>query len=126
MRRLMLAVLACLAWTLPAHAQTMGVSTTQTSGTVAVTNTFQVALAFNAARRGGFYQNTGTAFQFVFFAGNAATCAAATKPASIQLQPPTGTSQGGSVTFQVGPTGITDTVCITGTAADTFSLATAQ
>lgn len=126
MRRIVLALLFCLFAALPAGAQTIGVSTTQTGGTVAVTNTFQVALAFNTARRGGFYQNTGAAFQFVFFAKSAPTCALATLAASIQLQPPTSTTQGGSVTFQVGSTGITDTVCITGTGADTFALATAQ
>lgn len=96
------------------------VTTTQSSVTISVTNTFQVALGYSNQRHGGFIQNTGTAFQYIFFAGNAASCSSAAKTASIQLQPPSGTTQGGSITLQVGETSIQDTICVTGTANDTL------
>jgi len=92
----------------------------QTSGQIAVTNTFQVAVPYNHDRRGGLIQNNGANFMFVFFNGAATDCTGATTAKSFQLQPPTTTTQGGSLSFGANGIAFPDEVCITGTGADVF------
>jgi hypothetical protein len=87
------------------------------SGTIASTNTFQSVFSSAYNRHGCLIQNTGANFEYVFFG----PIASATKAKSVALQPPTSTSQGGSVGCGVGVGGtLSDQVSITGTAADTF------
>lgn len=104
--------------------QGIPVTTTTSTGTIAVTNTFQIAAAYNRSRRGGYIQNNGANFMFVYLGGTAADCTAAgaTKGKSIQLQPPSSTTQGGSISFGIGNTIVADLICVTGTNPDTFSL----
>lgn len=97
------------------------VTSTNVSGTIATTGTFQSVLAATSAaapRKGCLIQNNGTGFMFVF----AGPIASATEAKSYQLQPPTSTTQGGSFSCAT-LTGavLQDQISITGTGADTFT-----
>lgn len=81
------------------------------SGTIATTNTFQLVQGFTGNRRGCLVQNQSASnTMWVFFGA----CANATKAKSVVLQPLLG------VNCQTPTTILTDSICITGTAADTF------
>lgn len=99
------------------------VFTTEGSGTIAVTNTFQQVLALasmTAPRNGCLIQNTGSHVMYVFFG----PIANATTGKSFILQPPANsTSQGGSVSCNVAPNVLWDQVSITGTISETYTYA---
>lgn len=83
-------------------------TTTQTKVTIAVTNTYQQALALNAARQGCLLQNEGANTVYVFFGS-----APADTTTSFQLA----TKQG--ISCAVGGLGVaTDAIQVTGTAND--------
>lgn len=104
------------------------VNSVQTGGTIAVTNTFQLALAASGyipatsaalatgtPRRGCFLQNTGSTNIRVYFRATGA--AAATIGTSLLLLP------GQSMTCQTASGGVLqDAIWITGTATDTYTL----
>lgn len=89
---------------------------TNVSGTIAVTNTFQQVAALDTRRVSCTIQNNGAASMWVFFEKDpTATCATnATKAKSVVLT--TGQSVG------CNPPGVTltDLICITGTATQEF------
>jgi len=102
-----------------AHAQNLvvtqpyGVTTQNSSGTIAETNTFQSIWAASSntrGRAGCTVQNNGAATQYVFFG----PIADATTPTSIKL------IAGASVSCNQGGVVLKDQVSITGTADDTF------
>jgi hypothetical protein len=107
----LLAALAAWALLCVGAAAQLGVPTTVSNGTIAITNTFQQALAGNGTRKGCTIQNQGTHTMYVF----PGTTAAATTAASLLLQ-------SGQI-FMCQSTGssvITDPINITGTAGDAF------
>jgi hypothetical protein len=143
MRKLKLALTLALALlALPCWAQTPVIATPipgytgagAASSTITVTNTFQQVFAAtpvqiiqgptgsNAPRRAGVIQNTGSNNMWVWFGGNASSCAGATKATSIMLGPNASGigNPGQSVSFNNGDAVAADLVCITGTATDTF------
>lgn len=85
-------------------------STTNLSGTVAVTNTFQSVQSANAARCGGLIQNNGLNPMYVFFG----PLANAAKAKAVVLA--------AGVTMPLTAPGVCvmDEICITGTAGDAF------
>lgn len=86
-----------------------GKTSTQTKITIAVTNTFQTALAASTLRLGCFIQNNGTHTMYVFFGSSTP----ADLTTSIQL------SAGQAVICSTGTGGVaTDAILITGTAND--------
>lgn len=126
MRKILLALL--LMASLPAVAQQpirqSPLTTAPATATIAATGTFQIpaGLLFSNTRQGGFLQNNGTAgFMFVYFAGSATNCTNATTDKSVQLQPATTSSQGGSVVLSNGLQVLQDTICVTGTIGDKLS-----
>ena len=86
-----------------------GKSTTQAKVTIAVTNTFQVALAANTLRLGCAIQNTGANTAFVFF-GSATPADTTTSFRLAQNQSLNCAIGGGAVA--------TDQILVTGTAND--------
>lgn len=97
----------------PAFGQTFRIfSTTQTSGTISVTNTFQVALAAPTGKRNGcLIQNQGANKMFVFFGPSAS----ATLAKSFQLLAGQTISCGTQTDVVVQ-----DIVNITGTSGDAY------
>lgn len=97
MRRLMLAVLACLAWTLPAHAQTMG-------GTFAQSASAEASHIFKATP-GALFSIYAT--NLTSTAGFLAIVAATTVPADGAIVPldcvPLPASSSASINFLPGP-----------------------
>lgn len=86
-------------------------TTTAASGTIAVTNTFQAALASSASRRGCVLQNQGTHTMFVFFGA----IGSATTGTSLQVAP------GQTVSCSnAGGLVLTDAVNVTGTSGDAY------
>lgn len=111
MRQILLAIVAIFGFVASAQAQ-QPVFSTSTAGTIATTNTFQIALqppAAPAVRRGCSIQNLGTNNMFVNF--GSATPAATT---SIKLIP------GAIIRCDAGGIVLQDQINITGTSADTF------
>jgi len=110
----------------PVVTMPMAVTSTNASGTITVTNTFQQIWPATSGstgggagvRRGCIVVNTGTHVQYVFFGSGTATTAT-----SIPLNPASVAGQlGGYVTCgSVGGTVAQDQVQITGTAGDTFT-----
>lgn len=98
--------------TMPYTAQGQ-LSTTNSSGSVAVTNTFQSIFAASTVVTGRVactVQNTGTNAMYVFFG----PIASATTATSVKL------TAGQSVNCNVGGVTLRDQVSITGTATETF------
>jgi hypothetical protein len=94
----------------PVAAQ-LGVPTSVSNGTIAVTNTFQTALAGNGSRKGCTIQNQGTHVMYLY----PGVTTAASTAAAMQLL--------SGQTFYCQATGssvITDQISITGTAGDAF------
>lgn len=125
MRKFLIA-LGLLAFVSAAYAvatQPQPVVSTNVSGTVAVTNTFQSVVPANSLNKGCLVQNTGSNLMFVYFG----PIAGATKAKSFQLRAPGTGIQGGWVSCATG-TGavITDQVSVTGVATDTFTAAYQQ
>lgn len=88
-----------------------GLTSSNLSGTIAVSNTFQSIQASTAGRNGCLLQNNGTNPMWVFFGA----LGSATKGASFVL------AAGASLTCAVGGLGVvTDQISITGTAGDAF------
>lgn len=83
---------------------------TNSSSTIAVTNTFQTIFAANASRRNCLIQNNGSANMYVYFG----TLANATLTNSIILSP------GAAATCAHGGMTATNAVSITGTATQAF------
>lgn len=84
------------------------VKTTQTSVTIAVTNTFQTALAARASRAGCLIQNNGTNAMYAFFGSGSPTTAKSFKIAA-----------GGTINCSAAADLIiTDLIRITGTSGD--------
>lgn len=111
MLKRLLAVLLSLAS--PAWAQTLNVfpTTLTANSTIAVTNTFQVALAAPSGPRVGCaVQNQGTHVMYVFFGASAS----ATTAKSFQLQ------AGQIIYCEAPPIILQDIVNITGTAGDAY------
>lgn len=105
-----LASVVVLAWVLAAQAQKRS-ATRVTSGTIAVTNTFQSALNANGNRNGCTLQNQGSHTMFIY----AGQPTAATTSASLQIAPGQIFNCGANAT-----TVITDGIAVTGTAGDGF------
>jgi hypothetical protein len=83
------------------------------SGTIATTNTFQQIQGQNGGRNGCTVQNITTSDnQWVYFGA----CASATKASSVLLAP----GQSVSCSLPGSDIVLSDTVCITGTGADSF------
>lgn len=107
-----------------AQAQTISnATTTQSSSTIAVTNTFQSVIAAatgfgSGQRKGCLIQNQGSNVMYVFFGA----IAGATTGKSIQLQPPQSSPviQGGTVSCTIGNAVLQDQVSITGTSTEAF------
>jgi len=91
------------------------------TATIASTGTFQVAIAYNSGRLGGFIQNNGTNTMFVYFAGKATDCSAAAENTSAQLAPPGLSTAGDNVNFAYAMNRKVDEICITGTSGDSYS-----
>lgn len=88
-----------------------GATTTVTAGTIAVTNTFQAALAASTTRKGCLLQNKGSNVMYVYFG----VIGSATTPLGIEL------SNRSSITCGTyGNIVATDAVNVTGTAGDQF------
>lgn len=109
-----LVLLLCLLAS-PALAQGVGRSSTNLSGTIAVSNTFQSIQASNSTRQGCLIQNQSTTDQMWVFFGPIAN---ATKGKSFILDSTHG--------LQIGcPTGangvLSDQVSITGTSSDAYT-----
>lgn len=109
MRRLFLFLLAAALLSTSAFAYTVA------SSTIAVTNTFQTALAASTSRRWCILQNQGTHVMYAYFG----TLANATTAASLQVQ------AGQTITCELtttagGKTAITEDFNITGTSGDAF------
>lgn len=83
---------------------------TQAGSTIAVTNTFQTAIAANATRTGCLVQNQSSRTQYVYFG----TVAAASLAASWQVP------AGGSISCNAPGVVISTAVAITGTATDAY------
>lgn len=99
------------------------VTSTNVSGTIAVTNTFQSIIPANTNTKGCLVQNNGANTMWVYFG----TIGGATKPKAFQLRPPGTGIQGGWVSCATGGGSIiTDQVSITGTATDAFTAAYQQ
>jgi hypothetical protein len=95
----------------------LAVTTTNASGSIALTNAFQSVQAATSTRKGCTIQNTGVNTMWVYFGA----IAGATKAQSFPLFPADAAGQpGGYVTCSVGGVVLTDQVSITGTTADTF------
>lgn len=86
------------------------VTSTNASGTIAVTNTYQSVFAASTTRKGCSVQNNGSNTMWVYFGA----IGSATKAASVVL------AAGQSVSCGSGPTTLGDQVSITGTATDAF------
>jgi hypothetical protein len=97
---------------IPFDQQGSALTSTNLSGTIAVSNTFQSIQTANAARRGGTIQNNGAANMFVFF--GPITNASLTNSFII---PPGQSIQLGAPSV---PGALTDQVSITGTATQAF------
>lgn len=117
MNRFLLILLALAAFLAdPAFAQqsvrtqSTTVATTQTKGTIAVTNTFQQALSASGPRLGCTIQNNGTHTMYVFFGDTTP----ADTTTSFQVAP------GGSIYCSAGVVVLYGQVLITGTANDVF------
>ena len=94
-----------------AHAQTgQPVVTTTTSGTIAITNTFQQLTAQVTTRRGCTLQNLGTHTMYVFFGSSPSVGTA------YQL------AVGQTIMCAAGSIVLSDAIQITGTAGDAFVL----
>lgn len=109
MRKLLLVIAAAASLVLPAYALV------QANSTIAVTNTFQTALATSTSRRWCTLQNQGTHVMYVYFG----TLASATTALSLQLQ------ANQSITCELtsaagGKPTITEDLNITGTAGDAY------
>lgn len=87
-----------------------GGSTTHVGSTIAVTNTFQAALAASSTRKGCMLQNNGSNTMYVFFG----TISSATTSNSIKL------AAGQTVSCNVPGVVITDAVAVTGTMGDAY------
>jgi hypothetical protein len=87
-----------------------GGSTTHVGSTIAVTNTFQAALAASSARKGCMLQNNGSNAMYVFFG----SVGSATTSNSIKL------AGGQTVSCNAPGVVITDAVNVTGTATDAY------
>lgn len=125
MKRIVLGLVFCLVSTLAwGQISPEPVVTTPSGGTIAVTGTFQMVIPYFRQRRGGYFQNNGTQTMFVYLASNAQNCNAATEAHSIQLQAPTTTSQGGSISLAYSGIVVTDAVCVAGTGGDAYSYGT--
>lgn len=99
------------------------VTSTNVSGTIAVTNTFQSVIAANTNTKGCLIQNNGSNTMWVYFG----TIGTATKAKSFTLRPPGTGIQGGSISCATGGGSIlTDQVSITGTATEAFTAASQQ
>lgn len=85
-------------------------TTTTANSTIAVTNTFQAALASSATRKGCTLQNTGTHVQYIYFG----TIGSATTSNAYQISP------GQTISCAAGVIVLTDAVGITGTAGDGY------
>lgn len=86
-------------------------TSTNLSGTISVTNTFQSIQVATAGRNGCNIQSTGTHTQWVFFGA----IGGATEAKGFQL------SAGQTISCAVGGIGVlTDQISITGTSGDTF------
>jgi hypothetical protein len=100
---------AAFAWAPPVHAQQAKLPSTNVSGTIAVTNTFQSV--FEAGfRTGCTVQNNGAASMWVFFG----PIASATKAKSVIL------ATGQSVSCNSPGITLSDQISITGTATQEF------
>ena len=87
-----------------------GTTTTVANSTIAVTNTFQAALAASTARKGCLFQNQGTHVMYAFFGA----IGGATTAKSIQIQ------AGQTLSCNTGLIVLTDAFNITGTAGDAY------
>lgn len=106
-RALAILILVVFAW--GANAQTR-LTTRQAKVTIAVTNTFQVALANQGARNGCTIQNRGSNNMFLFWGGSSAPADSTTSFVLLANQ---------AINCSVGGDGVaSDTVWITGTAGD--------
>lgn len=111
--RLAAAMALVCALTGPAAAQFQRVVTIEVGGTIAVTNTFQQALAARDARTGCTLQNTGTNAMYVYFGATAD----ATIAKSFKL------TAGQSISCGIGNVILTDAIQITGTATEAYAVA---
>jgi hypothetical protein len=111
MMKTLIGILLCLSLSSPAYAQTVTLRSTNISGTIATTNTFQSIQAANNGRYGCAVQNNGTHTMYVFFG----PIANATTSNSIELVAQQ------SVSCQTGTNLVlSDQVSITGTSGDAF------
>lgn len=99
-----------------ANAQNIPVNSSNLSGTIAATNTFQVIQASNGGRIGCTIQNNGSHNEYVYFDKSSVTCANATTLTSFVLSPSQPINCAISSNFV-----LKDTVCITGTSSDAFT-----
>lgn len=90
-----------------------GVTSTNVSSTIAITDTFQSLQVATSTRKGCTVQNNGSAAMYVFFGA----IGSATKAASLVLSP------GDVANCTVGSIVLTDQISITGTATQTFMAA---
>lgn len=105
--------------TVSASVSVAPLTSTNLSGTISVTNTFQSIQASTAGRNGCLIQNNSTANEMWVYFG---AIGGATKGKSFGLPPGTSTAPGGSISCSVGGLGVlTDQVSITGTATDAFT-----
>ena len=117
----LMAMMAMMLFVTAVWAQSVPVPSNNLSGTITISNTFQVVQAQANNRIGCTIQNNASIasgdIMYVFFdKSNSANCSAATEAASFQRQP------GDSIHCLVGSnTTLKDQVCITGTAGDSFT-----
>lgn len=122
---LALAILGLVGATVPAGAQQipLAVTSTDKSGTIGNTNTFQVVFTFGGSfvrRNGCLIQNNGANPMYVYVHQGAGGTAA--KNNSFVLIPPATGVQGGSFSCATGAGGvIQDEIDITGTSSDIFT-----
>lgn len=122
---LFLLLLAFPSWgQVPVLTAPNGVSSSNSSGTITVTNTFQQifasAIGGTRVRQGCLIQNNGSNTMWVF----AGPLASATKATSYTLIPPAAGVQGGSFSCSTGAGSVLqDQISITGTATETFTAA---
>lgn len=88
----------------------VGATSTVTSGTISVTNTFQSVLAASATRKGCLMQNNGTHLMYLYNGPNAS----ATLTNTFQIQP------GQPFSCNAPGVVITDNISLTGTSGDAF------
>lgn len=116
MKRAALALLSLLMLAAPAMAQgvmktqPLGASSAVSSGTIAVTNTFQAAIASDVTRKGCRIQNLGANTMYVYVGA----ITSATTASSFQL------ATKGTFDCAFGGVVATDAINITGTAADGY------